>query len=565
MKLLLSLITGITSCAVMSESDAASSIRQFGSGSVFNSASSASTATGSSGSSIDAVRAGSLRLMPGTGLGTSVDLPTSGSSSSSSSNSVPRLSIGSYLQGGTTTQGTGSVRPVIPGVDSGGGSGGSVDLTAVEKRITEVENEVNTKQDKLSAGSGISIVGNVISVTGGTGSGGDGEDGRELEIMNNGTSIVWRYAGESDISWRNLIALDDIKGEQGIQGEKGDKFTSADFTKEEIEALKGEKGDTGAQGIQGIQGEKGEKGEKGEPGDGGLNGVTSSGDGVITSASYDSVNKTVAFLKSYVTGAFIMDGTITNADIASNTITSTNIQDGTIAEVDLNQDLKNKINSGGNVDLSILNTEVFGGPNQILDPSLQTQINNMQGSVTTNATDIDILENEINNFESDLENKMSSERVNITGTGNVIVGASVNSNDELELARGTAVTSVSRKAGAVGNVVSGFEMNSNGQVEYTMATVLTDAGLEDLEERVTTNEGDITNLESEVFGGVNQITDPSLQLQIDNIESDVTTIMTEVPIPGNECDSANAFCVLAYNSRDSEHAKYVWINLSGTP
>lgn len=57
------------------------------------------------------------------------------------------------------------------------------------------------------------------------------------------------------------------------QGEKGNAFTYADFTEEQLEALigpqgiqgvQGEKGETGEQGEQGIQGEKGEKGEQGD-------------------------------------------------------------------------------------------------------------------------------------------------------------------------------------------------------------------------------------------------------------------------------------------------------------
>lgn len=73
---------------------------------------------------------------------------------------------------------------------------------------------------------------------------------------------------------------------QGAKGDKGDAFTYADFTPEQLAALKGEKGDkgdTGAQGPQGIQGEKGDtgaqgpqgiKGEKGDTGAQGPNAVS---------------------------------------------------------------------------------------------------------------------------------------------------------------------------------------------------------------------------------------------------------------------------------------------------
>lgn len=54
------------------------------------------------------------------------------------------------------------------------------------------------------------------------------------------------------------------KGDQGVQGERGEAFTYDMFTEEQLAALKGEKGDTGDQGVQGDRGEKGDKGDKGE-------------------------------------------------------------------------------------------------------------------------------------------------------------------------------------------------------------------------------------------------------------------------------------------------------------
>ena len=52
----------------------------------------------------------------------------------------------------------------------------------------------------------------------------------------------------------------------GPKGDKGDPFTYADFTAEQLASLKGEKGDRGEQGLQGIQGPKGDKGDKGDVG-----------------------------------------------------------------------------------------------------------------------------------------------------------------------------------------------------------------------------------------------------------------------------------------------------------
>lgn len=78
--------------------------------------------------------------------------------------------------------------------------------------------------------------------------------------------------------WDGELWIDNGKL-QGAKGDKGDPFTYADFTEEQLLALKGPKGDTGAQGpkgdqgIQGIQGEKGETGATGPEGPQGLQGI----------------------------------------------------------------------------------------------------------------------------------------------------------------------------------------------------------------------------------------------------------------------------------------------------
>lgn len=64
-----------------------------------------------------------------------------------------------------------------------------------------------------------------------------------------------------------------LKGEKGDQGEKGDAFTYADFTPEQLAALKGEKGDKGDAGEQGPQGIQGEIGPQGVVGPAGADGV----------------------------------------------------------------------------------------------------------------------------------------------------------------------------------------------------------------------------------------------------------------------------------------------------
>ncbi len=97
------------------------------------------------------------------------------------------------------------------------------------------------------------------------------DSGYNLEI-----ETVYAMAQEAGYTGtlEDLIAL--FKGEQGIQGEKGEK---GDRGEQGVQGEKGEKGDQGEQGVQGEKGEKGDQGEqgiqgeKGEKGDQGEQGV----------------------------------------------------------------------------------------------------------------------------------------------------------------------------------------------------------------------------------------------------------------------------------------------------
>ncbi len=59
---------------------------------------------------------------------------------------------------------------------------------------------------------------------------------------------------------------------QGPAGPKGDAFTYADFTSEQLAALKGDKGEAGPQGPKGDKGETGAQGPKGDKGETGAQG-----------------------------------------------------------------------------------------------------------------------------------------------------------------------------------------------------------------------------------------------------------------------------------------------------
>lgn len=93
---------------------------------------------------------------------------------------------------------------------------------------------------------------------------GAGEDGREVELKNDGDSILWRYAGEGDDAWQTLVALSSITGADGkeVQLQVADGYIQwkydADSDWQNLIAVSA---------LQGMKGGKGDQGEKGEKGD----------------------------------------------------------------------------------------------------------------------------------------------------------------------------------------------------------------------------------------------------------------------------------------------------------
>ncbi len=121
-----------------------------------------------------------------------------------------------------------------------------------------------------------------------------GVDGREVEFQTTETHIQWRYKTEDNSdTWKNLVALSELKGEDGQNGSNGTngtngvdgrevefqttdthiqwRYKTADNSDEwkdlvELSTLKGDKGETGATGAQGENGEQGEQGIQGVAG-----------------------------------------------------------------------------------------------------------------------------------------------------------------------------------------------------------------------------------------------------------------------------------------------------------
>lgn len=52
-----------------------------------------------------------------------------------------------------------------------------------------------------------------------------GDDGREVELQKSATHVQWRYVG--DVGWTNLVALADLKGDPGTEGQDGAAGTAA--------------------------------------------------------------------------------------------------------------------------------------------------------------------------------------------------------------------------------------------------------------------------------------------------------------------------------------------------
>lgn len=92
----------------------------------------------------------------------------------------------------------------------------------------------------------------------------EGEDGREVELRTNDTHIQWRYVGEDDNAWRDLVALDAITGGDGADGADGREVelqvasgyiqwrytTGADTAWKNLMSLSDLKGDSGEDGRE---------------------------------------------------------------------------------------------------------------------------------------------------------------------------------------------------------------------------------------------------------------------------------------------------------------------------
>ena len=240
-------------CTAVSGAYGASSVRSLGGSGTYTSASNAAAAADSNGSA-SSIRGGSVRVNPTSGVsGTSTTIEA-GTTTSGRVATTPRLSIGHYLGGATSVSGGSSLRPTTPsgGTSGGGSTGGGVsgdDFAGLQGRVDQLERDYNdlqgvtdgltdqiaTKQDVLVPGndSYIIIDNNEIFVDVDALQGAletvAGKDGREVELGSNDTHLLWRYVGEGNDDWRELISKAEITGPQGEKGEKGEPGDAANL------------------------------------------------------------------------------------------------------------------------------------------------------------------------------------------------------------------------------------------------------------------------------------------------------------------------------------------------
>ena len=94
-----------------------------------------------------------------------------------------------------------------------------------------------------------------------------GQDGREVELKNDGSSILWRYVGEGDDAWRPLVDLSDITGSDGADGKQVELRVEGGYIQWKYDADSDWQNLIALSALQGIKGDKGDKGDPGEDGD----------------------------------------------------------------------------------------------------------------------------------------------------------------------------------------------------------------------------------------------------------------------------------------------------------
>ncbi len=231
------------------------------------------------------------------------------------------------------------------------GTGGDVDLSpyalisVVNAADQTLQDNIDLKQDILTAGDNITIVGNVISAA--------VADGKNiaLQVPTGGTHIQWQVEGDS--TWTDLISLDELRGEKGADGAAGadaDNVTIGINDVAGVDTIQW-KYLTGADQtwktlvtLDAISGTDGAAGEKGEDGVAGMN-----ADNVTIAVNDVAGVDTIQW--KYLTGADQDWKTLVSLADLSGT-------DGTVKEIVYVDSAGNAIAGDSTVYPIVLNTEL---------------------------------------------------------------------------------------------------------------------------------------------------------------------------------------------------------------
>lgn len=126
---------------------------------------------------------------------------------------------------------------------------------------------------------------------------GGGSGGGTIDMRVSGGYIQYSSDG---VTWENLIAVSDLKGEAGPQGIPGADGAQGPKGDPGPQGVPGEKGADGAKGETGPQGERGPQGPKGDKGDPGQKGET--GSGFVVKGYYGTVSALQTSVKNPAVG-----------------------------------------------------------------------------------------------------------------------------------------------------------------------------------------------------------------------------------------------------------------------
>ena len=162
-----------------------------------------------------------------------------------------------------------------------GGGGSSTDAREIE--LQKSATHIQWRYEGETTWTDLVALSEITGPTGATGTAGtngvDGTDGQEVQLRVDSGYIQWKY--EDDVSWTNLVLLEDLKGDTGETGAAGQSIHHTSFTSTTaISGFPNEPGETDTYTVWGDEEETINlgtftvyNGDDGEDGTNGTNGV----------------------------------------------------------------------------------------------------------------------------------------------------------------------------------------------------------------------------------------------------------------------------------------------------